>query len=73
MFQVLDNGRLAQYPDCDVDKSWSNATFDSNLEAILYARKWLGKAYHFVLNKNFVLNTPVDYSGYGDTIEIRRS
>jgi len=46
---------------------WKNNKFNTFEEAIEYANKWLGE-YSGVELK---LNTPIDYDGYGDTIEIR--
>ena len=68
MFVVYDNDRKAQYPDCAVDQSWSNATFDTWEQAEAYVESWLG---FFPVGGIMPLNTKVDYSGYGDYIEIR--
>lgn len=67
MFQVLDNERPAQYPECAVSSSWKNSKFETFEEAAQYANNWLG-VYGPI---NFMVGVPVKYSGYGDTIEIR--
>lgn len=42
MFTVYDSGRAAQFPDCKVDPSWNNCTFQTLEEAQAYADHWLG-------------------------------
>lgn len=66
-YQVFDNGKPADYKHCNVHKSWDNSKFPTWQAAMAYARKWLG-AYVVPLK----INTPADYSGYGDRIEVRR-
>ena len=67
MFAVYDNGKPAKFPECKVDKSWSNNEFETFDAAVEYANKWLGPYGGELL----VLGKPNDYSGYGDVIEIR--
>lgn len=66
-YRVLDTGKFAQYPDCDVNPSWNNSLFDTYKEAFDYAQNWLGMFRGLAIP----VNTPIDYSGYKDTIEIR--
>lgn len=69
MFVVLDNGRPAKYPDVAVSSSsWDNNIFDKWEDAVKYAQEWLGDYKDGI---DFRPNTPVDYNGYGDTIEIK--
>jgi len=68
-YAVFDNEKPARHPDHTVHKSWSNHRFGSLSEAVNYAHNWLGSAgYDGLVLKP---NCPVDYSGFGDTIEIR--
>ena len=64
MYQVLEAGRPAEYPNSSI---WNKSKFKTFIEAYNYAQFWLG-AYKMPLK----LNTPVDYNGYGDIIEIRK-
>lgn len=68
-YQVFDNGRRAQYPDCAVSKSWDKSCFNSFEKAESYALKWLGGYSPGV--GVLKLNCPFNYSGYEDMIEIR--
>lgn len=67
MFTVYESGIPARYPYFNIHESWKKCSFDTFEEAFAYAQKWLGiyEDLHLELNK------PVDYSGYGSTIEIR--
>ena len=68
-YQVLDNGKNADasaFPDL-VGLGWDRSCFDTFEKAESYANDWLGKLGNIKLK----LNTPQDYNGYGDTIEIR--
>ena len=67
MYQVFDNGKPADCLHCKVHESWNKSAYDTFEEALEYANKWLGMYGGVVLK----LNTPWDYSGYGDMIEIR--
>ena len=42
-FSVYDNGKPAKYPECKVNYSWDNNTFNTFEEAQKYARMWLGE------------------------------
>jgi len=68
-YEVYDNGRLAHHKyHRDVSIEWDHppcATFE---EAKSYARNWLGEFSSLCPDKP---NQPIDYSGYGDIIEIR--
>lgn len=68
-YQVFDNGKPADQKGFPILKGngWKNSKFPTWQAAMAYARKWLG-AYVVPLK----INTPVDYSGYGDKIEVRR-
>ena len=68
-FVVYDNNKFAKYPECNVHPSWSQCSYDTFEEALDYARRWLGMYGGGVVLK---VNEPWDYSGYGDTIEIRK-
>jgi hypothetical protein len=68
MYQVFDNGKPADCFHCNVHESWNNSVYDTFEKALEYANKWLGFFGSGVVLK---LNTPWDYSGYGDMIEIR--
>lgn len=68
MFEVLDNGIPAKYPDYNVDPSWANNRFETYEEAMEYTNEWLG---YPDLSAWLQVNTPFDYNGFGDTIEIR--
>lgn len=67
-FQVLDNGKSADCHGFPVHPSWNKSLYDTFDEALKYAWKWLGDKTGGPLLK---VNTPWEYSGYGDTIEIR--
>ena len=66
-YQVLDNNKPAQYPYCNVSPSWNKSIYDSWEEAHEYAQKWLGDFAGCELKPN----EPYNYSGAGDTIEIK--
>ena len=73
-FQVFDGDKPAQFPDCRVDKSWDNSVFDTEDEALVYARKWCapyGSTYDGTQGFTIKAGEKYDYSGYGDFIEIR--
>lgn len=67
-YQVLDNGKPADCHHHKVHFTWDQSTFDTLAGALAHARNWLGAHGHGVVLK---VNEPVDYSGYGDMIEIR--
>ncbi len=72
MFQVFDNGKPADsngFPYL-ANLGWENSRFYTLEDARDYAHKWLGMGIYgmFEIGVNF----PYDYSGYGDTIEIRQ-
>ena len=69
MFRVLDGGKPADCQHHKVDKSWAVSLFDTFEAAEEYALNWLGI---YGPGKGVLkLNTPHDYSGYGDCVEIR--
>ena len=65
-YQVFDNDKPADCRHHNVHSSWNNSTFDSLEKASCYADKWLG------YKASLVPDTPFDYSGYGNIIEIRK-
>jgi len=77
-YQVFDNGRPADttgYPQLK-GSGWHNSVFDTFTAAHEYALNWLGYlgddiGAGYADNAVLKLNTPYDYSGYGDKIEIR--
>jgi hypothetical protein len=69
MYQVFDNNKPAQYPAHKVHPSWKQSKFNSFIEALNYAHKWLG---NMSPGRILKLNDPYDYSGCGDILEIRR-
>jgi len=69
MFQVFCNNKPADtkgFPNL-TKECWANSTFSTFEEAHDYAVSWLG---HFEVG-DMELGKVYDYSGYGDTIEIR--
>jgi hypothetical protein len=68
-FVVYDNNKPARFPAHKVDQSWDNCEFDTLLEAVIYARQWLGQ---WDCLPSVWDGSPVDYSGYGDRIEIQK-
>ena len=66
-YGVFDNNRPARYPEIKIHSSWKKNEYDTFADAHAYANKWLGEYGGVVL----LANTPWDYSGYGDVIEIR--
>lgn len=74
MFTVFDNGKPADCFHHKVHPSWKQSTFNTFEEALEYARKWLapmGGSYDGKEGVVLEVNTPYDYSGCGDLIEIR--
>ena len=69
MFQVYDNDRLADHTKCTVCSSWYQPICNTFEEAQEYAKKWLGANLESLCPNE--PNKSVDYSGYGDMIEIR--
>lgn len=68
LYRVYDNGKLATYQSHRVDPGFRHPICETFEQAQEYARKWLGKYSTLVPTKT---NESVDYSGYGDIIEIR--
>ena len=69
MFCVYESGKPASevgYPKLD-GLGWTSHRFETLVEATEYANKWLGPWAGQVLP----VGVPVEYSGYGGTIEIR--
>lgn len=66
-YQVLDGNKPAQFPNHQVHESWNNSIFNTYVEALNYAHKWLGE---YSPGRVFQLNKKYDYSGYGDYIQI---
>lgn len=67
-YEVYDNGKLAGYPYHDVDPTWKHPTYKTFEEAQTYAQNWLGEYSSLCPTEP---NQVIDYSGEGDTIEIR--
>jgi len=70
MYQVFDNNRPADnksFPK--LGNAWKKSKFKSFIAAHNYAQKWMGA---LGSPSSLKLNTPYDYSGYGDMIEIRK-
>lgn len=66
MFQVLENGKAAEMKDTVL---WANSIFQHFHQAQAYVQRWVGP-----IGESFVPNRPdqkIDYSGYGDMIEIK--
>jgi len=69
MYQVYDNGRLADLTNSgNQDSIWQHPVCETFEQALQYAEQWLGD----LAGINLKPNVPVDYSGYGDMIEIRK-
>ena len=76
MFQVFDGGKPADETTVPRLKGlgWENSKFETFEEAQKYARMWCapyGSSYDGMNGFVLKLNEPYDYSGCGDTIEIR--
>lgn len=56
------------------DPCWETHVFDTYLEAVQYADKWLGQYSPGtqILLEKLNYGEKYDYDGYGDTIEIRK-
>lgn len=65
IYQVLEQGKPAKFPNCNVHSSWNNNEFVSLDEAIDYTIKWLGD-YYPLKGRNFPLNTKVVFAGTED-------
>lgn len=78
MFQVFDNNKPADttgFPSLTKGNGWDNSVFPTYEEARKYAWMWLGPyggSYDGESGYDLKVNTPWDYSGYGDMIEIRQ-
>lgn len=74
-YQVFDGGKPADCNYHNTHDSWDNSVFNTFEEAQVYARKWLGP--HYGGSEDGLdgyclrVNTPWDYSDFGDLIEIR--
>lgn len=74
MFTVYENGIPAIGANFGIKaECWQNATFETFEEAVRYASEWLGNwspslSYLRVALAN---EAEYDYSGYGDTIQIK--
>jgi len=63
-FIVYDSGKYARQSS----GGWDRCHYDSMYEAICYARHWLGDVSSIPDDWD---GKSINYSGYGDTIEIR--
>ena len=70
MFTVYDNNKPANQKGFPMlrGKGWVQNSFSTLNEAVDYAREWLGE---YALIAPTEPNKPINYSGYGDMIEIR--
>jgi hypothetical protein len=68
IYIVCDNHKIAQFPQHAVDRSWKHPICDTFDKAQGYCERWLG--YNFRSATPQSPNIPIDYSGYGDFIEI---
>lgn len=71
MFQVFDNGKPADRVGCKVHDSWNKSSYDTLEEAREYVKMWLGKTWALSADVVLQVGVPVDYTGFGDYIEIR--
>jgi hypothetical protein len=69
MYGVFDNDNPASSANLKYlsNKCWQTHLFDTFEEAKTYANKWLGD----FAGGELILNVPIDYSGFGDKIEIK--
>jgi hypothetical protein len=68
-WQVLDNNKPAKGLTFDPhDEDWGKHEFESFEDAHNYAVNWLGR---WGYGLKFQPNTIYDYSGYGDTLQIK--
>lgn len=68
-YQVFDNGKPADCHHHKMHGSWEKSSFDTLEEAEAYANNWLGIYGQYEAHE---LLTGVDYSGYGDVIQIKK-
>lgn len=69
-YQVLEGGKPADESYLRPSLKglgWDISIFDTFEEALVYANKWL----RGFGPQKLIINTPLDYSGYGSMIEIR--
>lgn len=71
-YRVYDNGKPADSTHHNLTRGigWDCADFETLTEAQNYADNWLGN-YATPLTFDLQPGKPIDYSGYGDYIEIR--
>lgn len=72
-FQVFENGKPCDnvgFPTLHAEYGWGNSKFETFEAAQEYAKHWLGDWKGIV--PSMKVNVPIDYDGYGDTIEIRK-
>lgn len=67
-YEVYDNGRLAGHPYHNVSSVWTHPICKTFEQAQEWAKKWLGQYASLV---PMYPDEKMDYSGCGDTIEIR--
>lgn len=68
-YQVFDNDKPADCFNREVLECWQPSNYNDFETAVRYARAWLGRLAD-ILPDNWD-GKPVNYSGYGDKIEIR--
>jgi|WetSurMetagenome_2_1015567.scaffolds.fasta_scaffold1456629_1 hypothetical protein len=64
MYTVFENDKPARYSTSSI---WNICSFNNIESARLYAKSWLGE--YDCIPENWD-GSPIDYSGYGDTISI---
>lgn len=68
-YEVYDNGKPADHLHQDVCDSWEHPDCETFEEAQRYCKEWLGNYSSLCPTEP---NKVIDYSGAGDTIEIRK-
>jgi hypothetical protein len=77
-YHVLESGKPATYEICsrslpnmseEFEKTWTSNVFESLADAQKYARAWCG--IYYPKNEDLKVGEKIDFSGYGDTIEIK--
>ena len=71
MFDVFENGKRCTPENFDVHSSWDHDPFDNLSNARNFVMKWMGQ-WRPSNKEDFVVGYAYDYTGYGDTIEIRK-
>lgn len=67
-YQIFDNSKPADYRFHNVSDAWHKSYFETWRDAHDFALNWLGPLGEGV---GLMVDTPYDYSGHGDYLEIR--